>query len=126
MTLIKFYPMLKIGNNGWKPNVDILETTDSFVISAELPGLKKENVSLNLEKDILTLKGGKKRESVEENEDYNLSERRFGKFSRTFVMPDSIKAENIETRFKDGLLRVTIPKSEVAKAKEIKVEFNQT
>ena len=123
MTLIKFYPMLKMGNNGWEPDMDILETTDDFVISAELPGLDKRDLSLTLEDDILTLKGEKVRETVEEDENYNLSERKFGKFSRTFLMPDSIRPEKIKTSFKDGLLRVSIPKSEVAKEKQVKVEF---
>jgi HSP20 family protein len=123
MTLIKFYPMLKTGNNGWEPDVDILETKDDFVISAELPGLKRENVSLTLENDILTLKGEKKKEVGDEKENYQLNERGFGKFRRSFVMPDSIKPEEIKTNFKDGLLTVNIPKSEIAKEKEIKVEF---
>jgi len=123
MTLIKFYPMLKIGSNGWEPEVDISETKNDFVISAELPGLKRENVSLTLENDILTLKGEKKKEAGDEKENYQLNERGFGKFCRSFVMPDSIKPEKIKTNFKDGLLRVSIPKSEVAKEKEIKVEF---
>ena len=123
MTLIKFYPMLKTGNNGWEPEVDILETKDDFVISAELPGLKRENVSLTLENDILTLKGEKKRETLNRDENNNLSERKFGKFCRSFVMLNSIKPEKIKTNFKDGLLRVSIPKSEVSKETEIKVEF---
>ena len=123
MTLIEFYPMLKARDNGWEPDVDIFETKDDFVISAELPGLKKENVSLTLEHDILMLKGEKKKEISNEDEGYNLSERRFGKFCRSFVMPDSIKPEKIKTNFKDGLLRVSIPKSEVSKEKEIEVEF---
>lgn len=126
MTLIEFYPMLKVGSNGWEPDVDIFETKDDFVISAELPGLKKENVSLTLENGILTLKGEKKGETAKENEDYNLKERRFGRFCRSFVMPDSIKPEKIKTSFRDGLLRVSIPKSEIAKEKEIKVEFKST
>jgi len=115
--------MSKTGNNGWEPEVDIFETKDDFVISAELPGLKRENVSLTLENDILTLKGEKKRETSDRDENKNLSERKFGKFCRSFVMPDSIKPEKIKTNFKDGLLRVNIPKSEIAKEKEIKVEF---
>ena len=123
MTLIEFYPVLKVGGNGWEPDVDILETKDDFVISAELPGLDKKDLSLTLEDDILTLKGEKKRETSDRDENNNLSERKFGKFCRSFVMPDSIKPEKIKTSFKDGLLRVSIPKSEVAKEKEIKVEF---
>ena len=102
----------------------ISETKNGFVISAELPGLKKEDVSLTLEDHTLTLKGEKIRETVEEDESYQLNERRFGKFCRSFVMPDSIKPEKIKTSFKDGLLQVSIPKSEVSKEKEIKVEFN--
>ena len=123
MTLIEFYPGLKVGGNGWEPDVDILERKDDFVISAELPGLDKKDLSLTLEDDILTLKGEKVRPAAEEDEDYDLSERRFGKFSRTFVMPESIKPEKIKTSFKDGLLRVSIPKSQIAKEKRINVQF---
>lgn len=124
MTLIQLYPMVKVGGNGWGPDMDIFETKDDFVISAEIPGLKKEDISLTLEDDLLTLKGEKKRETANEDENYQLNERRFGKFSRSFVMPDSIKAEKIRTSYKDGLLRISIPKPELAKEKEIKVEFN--
>jgi HSP20 family protein len=123
MTLIEFYPMLKVKSNGWEPDVDIFETKDDFVISAELPGLQKEDLSLTLEDHTLTLKGEKKEEAVEEKENYDIRERRFGKFSRSFVMPDAIRPESIKTKYKDGLLRVSIPKSEIAKEKEIKVEF---
>jgi len=123
MTLIEFYPALKVGSNGWEPDVGLLERKDEFVISAELPGLKKDDLSLTLEDDILTLKGEKVRRAGEDDEKYDLSERRFGKFSRRFVMPDSIKPDKIETSFKDGLLRVSIPKSEAEKKKEIEVEF---
>jgi HSP20 family protein len=124
MTLIEFYPALKVGSNGWEPDVDILERKDDFVIAAELPGMDKEDLSLTLEDDVLTLKGEKSRQAPEEDEKYDLSERRFGKFSRRFVMPQSIKPEEIKTSFKDGLLRVSIPKSEAEEKKEIKVEFN--
>jgi HSP20 family protein len=123
MTLIEFYPALKVGSNGWEPDVDIIENKDEFLISAELPGLDKKDLSLTLEDDILTLKGEKVRGAVEEDENYDLSERRFGKFSSRFVMPDSIEPGKIKTSFRDGLLRVSIPKSEAGKKKEIKVEF---
>ena len=130
MTLIQFYPAHKVANNGWEPNVDIFETDEDFVISAEIPGLKKEDFSLTLEDDILILKGEKKRETPIENQNYQFNERRFGRFSRSFLMPDSVKPERIKTSFKDGLLRISIPKPvpwilrKVAKEKEIKVEFN--
>ncbi len=123
MTLIEFYPALKVGSNGWEPDVDILETKDEFVISAELPGLDKKDLSLTLEDDILMLRGEKARQAADEDENYDIGERRFGKFSRTFVMPHSIKPDKIKTSFKDGLLTVSIPKSEVAKEKRINVEF---
>lgn len=124
MTLIEFYPMVKVGCNGWEPEVDIFETKDNFVISTEIPGLRKEDIALTLEGDLLTLKGEKKIETASEQQNYQLNERRFGKFCRSFVIPDSIRPEKIKTSYKDGLLRISIPKPEVAKGKEIKVEFN--
>jgi len=99
MTLIQFYPMHKVANNGWKPNVDILETDWDFVLNAEIPGLKKEDVSLTLKNNVLTLKGEKKRESATDKDNYQLNERRFGQFSRSFVLPDSIESEKIRTSF---------------------------
>jgi len=121
MTLIEFYPMLRVGSNGWEPDVDIFETKDGFVISAELPGLKKEDFDLTLDDDNLTLEGEKKRE--DKNDNQKLGERKFGKFSRSFVIPDSANLKKIRTSFKDGLLKVSIPKSEVVKEREIKVHF---
>ncbi len=123
MTFIRLYPMLKVGGNGWEPDVDIFETKDDFLISAELPGLKKEDIYLTLEDHTLTLKGEKKKEAAEEDEDYKFRERKLGKFCRSFSMPDSANLKKIKTSLKDGLLRVSIPKSEVAKEKRINVEF---
>ena len=123
MTLFEIYPVLEKRSNGWEPDVDIVETKDSLVISAELPGLKKEDVALTLEDHTLTLKGEKSRETPDEREDYSLNERRFGRFYRSLVVPDSIRPEEIKTSFKDGLLRIRIPKSRVAEEKEIQVEF---
>jgi HSP20 family protein len=124
MTLIQFYPVVRVANNGWKPNVDILETDEGFVLNAEIPGLKREDVSLTLKDDILTLKGEKKRESTTDKDNYQLNERKFGQFSRSFILPDFIESEKIRTSFKDGLLRVSILKPEVVKKRELKVEFN--
>jgi HSP20 family protein len=124
MTLIQFYPVVRAANNGWKPNVDIFEIDEDFVLSAEIPGMKKEDISLTLENNLLTLKGEKKKETATGDANYQLNERRFGRFCRSFVMPESIKPEKIKTSYKDGLLRVSIPKSDIAKQKEIKVEFN--
>jgi len=121
MTLIEFYPMLTVRSHGWEPDVDIFETKDTFVISAELPGLKKEDFYLTLDDNNLTLQGEKKRE--DKNDNQNLSEREFGNFSRSFVMPDSANLKKIRTSFRHGLLTVSIPKSEMAKEREIEVEF---
>jgi len=123
MTLIEFYPMLKVGSNGWEPDTDIFETKDDFVINAEIPGLRKEDIALTLEDDLLTLKGVKKRETAGEDENYQLNERRFGKFCQSFIMPDSIRPEKIKTSYKDGLLRISIPKPGIEKEREIQVEF---
>ncbi len=122
MTWIEFYPLVR-HTNGWEPDVDIVETKDSLVITAELPGLKKEDVSLTLEDHTLTLKGEKSKETSGEREDCNLNERGFGKFCRSFVVTESIRPKKMKTSFKDGVLRIRIPKSRVAEEKEIKVEF---
>ena len=124
MTLFEIYPVLEKRSNGCEPDVDVIETKDDLIISAELPGLKKEDLSLTLEDHTLTLIGEKKKKLADEGEDYQVNERIFGKFCRSFTMPESADLENIKSSFKDGLLRVSIPKSQPAKEKEIKVEFN--
>jgi len=104
--------------------VDIYETENSYVLNAELPGLKKEDIKIDLNDNTLTLKGEKKFEEKVEKENYVRVERSYGNFTRSFVLSDNVNADNITASYKDGVLEVTLPKKEEAKPKEIKVEIN--
>jgi len=108
----------------WSPKVDIYETKESYVLNAELPGLKKEEIQIDLNDNTLTLKGEKKFEEKVEKENYVRVERSYGSFARNFVLSDNVNPENITASYKDGVLEVTLPKKEEAKPKEIKVEIN--
>jgi len=106
------------------PKVDIYETENSYVLNAELPGLKKEDIKIDLNDNTLTLKGEKKFEEKVEKENYVRVECSYGSFTRSFVLSDNVNAENITASYNDGVLKVTLPKKEEAKPKEIKVEIN--
>jgi len=108
----------------WSPKVDIYETDESYVLNAELPGLKKEDIQIDLNDNTLTLKGERKFEEKVEKDNYVRVERSYGSFTRSFVLSDNVNPENIKATYKDGVLEVTLPKKEEAKPKEIKVEIN--
>jgi HSP20 family protein len=108
----------------WLPSVDISETEDKLLIKAELPGLEAKDVNVSITGDILTLKGEKKKEEEEKGEHHYCSERYYGSFQRVFQLPTSVKAEEIEANFDSGVLRVTLPKVEEAKKKEIEIKVS--
>lgn len=111
-----------IALSAWSPAVDIVEREDSFVIEAELPGMKKDDIKISLANDILTIQGEKKSEREEKKENYHRTERTYGKFSRSFSLPGNIKSDKVEAEFSNGVLRITVPKSEEAKPKQIEVK----
>jgi HSP20 family protein len=108
--------------SAWKPVVDIYDKSDTIVIHAELPGVTKEDVSIEVKENILTLKG-ERVEIKEVNEDkYFRKERSFGSFYRAFTLPTAINPENIKATFKDGVLEIEIPKPEEQKPKQIQIK----
>ena len=114
----------ELNEAAWSPRVDIYETENSYVLNAELPGLKKEEIQIDLNNNTLTLKGEKKFEEKVEKENYVRVERSYGSFTRSFALSDNANPESITANYKDGVLEVTLPKKEEAKPKEIKVEIN--
>jgi HSP20 family protein len=112
------------GGGGWFPAVDISETPQEYRIRAEIPGMKKEDTKISVNNNVLTLSGEKKSEAKHEDKKYHRVESYYGAFRRSFVLPDAIKADKVSANFKDGILNVTIPKSEESKEKnvDIKVE----
>ena len=105
----------------WIPVVDIDETKDGFVVKVELPGVDKDDVSVNIENGVLTIRGEKKVE-IEDKKRHRV-ECSYGSFIRSFTLPQSVKAEEIEAEYKNGILNLTIPKSEEAKPKQIDVKI---
>ena len=108
----------------WNPNVDIKETQNEFVVQAELPGLKKKDVKITYKNGVLAIEGERKQEKEEKNKNYHRVERQFGKFYRAFQIPDRIKEDQIQAKFKDGVLTIRLPKVEEDKSKGIEVKIS--
>jgi HSP20 family protein len=105
----------------WTPRVDITEAKDSVSIKAEIPGLEAKDVEVSLSGDTMTIKGEKRQEKEEKDEHRHLVERTYGAFSRIVRLPAPVAAEKIKASFKNGVLTVTLPKTEEAKPKAIPV-----
>lgn len=105
----------------WAPAVDIKEETDKFVLHADIPGVNPEDIEVNMEAGVLTIKGEKKSEAKTEKEGYKRVERTYGSFYRRFSLPDSANAEAISAKSKNGVLEIVIPKREAVQPKRINV-----
>ncbi len=104
------------------PALDVYHTPDAVVVKATLPGVKPEDVSIDITGETLTIKGETKAEQEVKKEDYLYQERRYGAFSRTVVLPSGLKPDKAEATMEDGVLTLTIPKAEEVKSKAIKVK----
>ncbi len=109
----------------WAPSVDIKEDNDKFVLYADIPGVKPEDIDVSMENGVLTIKGEKKTEATTEQEGYKRIERTHGSFYRRFSLPDTANAEAISAKSKHGVLEIIIPKREAVKPKKISVESNE-
>lgn len=107
------------------PAIDIVDSDKEITMTAELPGMKEEDVEVVLRDDMLTVKGEKKSERKEEKENYFLAERRYGAFERSFRLPDTADADKIKASFADGVLTVTVPKKAEAKKAEKKIRIGK-
>ena len=105
----------------WRPAADVRETEEAFIVEAELPGMKKEDVSVTFEDGTLTLSGERKFEEETAGSNLRRVERSYGSFSRTFRLPREIDAEGVTANFRDGILTVNIPKTETAKPRSIEI-----
>jgi HSP20 family protein len=106
------------------PAVDVYEEKDDIVVKAELPGMEKDNIEVNLSGDRLTIKGEKKQEEEVKKEGYYRSERSYGSFLRTLELPTEVQPDKVKASFKNGILEIHLPKTEEAKKKEIKVKVD--
>ncbi|HEV2329459.1 MAG TPA: Hsp20/alpha crystallin family protein [Verrucomicrobiae bacterium] len=107
---------------GWTPPFDVYEEKDSYVVKAELPGLKKEDINVSVQGGELLIAGERKSETKSQDAAVYRAERYFGKFQRAVALPAAISAKDIRAEYKDGVLTVTVPKSEDAKPKQIEVK----
>ena len=105
----------------WSPAVDIFETEGEIVVKAELPGMERKDITLNLEKNVLTLKGERRFEKETKDDNYHRIERSYGSFSRAFSIPATVEEDKIRAEYKDGVLRIVLPKKEQAKPKQIRI-----
>jgi HSP20 family protein len=108
----------------WYPPVDVLENKDSYVLRAELPGMKKEDFNLEVKDGMLTLSGERKSEKTSDGVKYRTVERVEGKFSRSFSLPETVKHDGIQATYKDGILEIHVPKAEEAKPRRIEVSVH--
>lgn len=106
------------------PTVDVYEEKDDIVVKAELPGMDKNDIEVNISDSELTLKGEKKKEEKIEQKDYYRCERSYGAFFRSVELPKGVQADKVKASFKNGILEVRIPKSEEAKTREVKIKVD--
>jgi HSP20 family protein len=108
-------------NAVWMPLTDISENENGYFLKLDLPGIKKEDVKINYHNGQLTIGGERKQETEEKNAKFSRVERTFGKYFRSFSLPEKIKENEIDAEFSNGQLKITIPKSEEARHKQIEI-----
>jgi len=146
MELVRFEPFARVGNyrslfndlfdenlarssarpgvGHWHPAVDVLESKDAYLIRAELPGMKREDIKVEVKDGNLILSGETKAEKTAEGVEYRHVERVAAKFWRSFSLPETAKADGIEATYKDGILEIRVPKAEEAKPRQIAISVH--
>ena len=119
-----WWPGLREAGSEIAPSIDIYEEGDDVVVKAELPGIKKENIEVDLTDDTITISGEKKKEEKIERKGYYRHERSYGSFARSFSLPSEVRTDEAKAEFKDGVLEIRIPKTEEAKKKVKKVTIH--
>ena len=112
---------LPIEERGWAPAIEMFEKEDKFVVKAELPGMKEEDIDVSVIGDTLTIKGERKGESEVKEEDYYCCERSYGSFSRSIAVPPNVDTKKIEASFEDGVLEISLPKASEVKPKKVTI-----
>jgi HSP20 family protein len=106
----------------WAPSVDVSETAKDVVVRAEIPGMDPKNIDVSVHGDVLTLRGERKKEHEEKGEDFHRIERSYGAFSRSIRLPAEVDANKVNATYKDGVLKINLPKTEEAAVKKIEVK----
>jgi HSP20 family protein len=110
-----------LSNRTWKPAVDVKETDEAYVLNAELPGLEKKDIHITLEDNVLTLSGERRFEKETDKDNYHRIERAYGSFTRSFSLGGGVDAEKVQATFKDGVLTMTVPKTEETRPRQIEI-----
>jgi HSP20 family protein len=110
-----------IARGAWNPSVDIYENKDHIVLEAELPGMNREDFDLTVENNVITLRGERRFEKKDDSDNYHRVERSYGSFTRSFTLPQTVSAEGAQAEYRNGVLRVTLPKREEVKARRIEI-----
>jgi len=110
--------------SGWSPVLDVYQDKDHVYVKAELPGMKKEEIDISLQDGVLVISGERKHEEEKTEGETFRSERYFGRFHRSVTLPTTVNAGKVKATYKDGILTVTLPKAEEAKAKQIEVSVS--
>ena len=108
----------------WNPAVDVLEDKDSITVKAEVPGMKKEDIDVTLDNGVLSISGERKSEKKHDDARGHRMERFVGSFRRSVTLPSAVKADKVEAQYKDGVLTITLPKSDEARRKQIEIKVN--
>ena len=108
--------------DAWYPACDVRETETDFIVRAELPGVGKDDIKINVINNTLVVRGEKKQETEEKKGSWHHVERTYGAFERTFALPTAVAADKIKARFKDGVLEISLPKAEEARPRPIQIE----
>lgn len=110
--------------NGWAPPLDLLEDKDNLVATVEIPGLSKENLNVSVHEGVLSISGERTRADERETDTAHRRERVYGRFHRSISLPKPVKVESMQATYRDGVLTVTMPKTEEAKPRQIEVNVN--
>lgn len=111
-----------IARGSWSPSVDIYENKEQIVLEAELPGMSREDFDLSVENNVITLRGERHFEKKDETDNYHRVERAYGSFLRSFTLPNTVSSEGAAADYRNGVLRVVLPKREETKARRIEVK----
>jgi HSP20 family protein len=109
---------------GYAPAVDVQETKEAYIVEADIPGIKKEDIKIEVLEDTITIQGSRNEENEEKRDNYHRIERSFGSFKRSFRIPGGFQHDEVKATFTDGVLRLNLPKQEELKAKQIEVSGN--
>ena len=112
----------RVGNLLRAPEADVVENDREIRITVELAGMQPDEISIDVENNVLTISGEKREERKEDKDRYHLTARRYGRFSRSFVLPAEVESDRVQARFENGVLTITIPKSEKSRHRHISVE----